>query len=184
MKKKHLRQKARQILTSFSQDSVESKSRLVSNNLASLIKELYHDQIISNGCIGAYAPIQQEVIWFSSFNQENLNYSLPHIFGETEMKYFNVDLESIMKNNIGLELDRKYQTEIVTPDALFIPGLAFTLKGERLGRGRGYFDRFLNDYTGVKIGVAFEDQIFKELVTDEHDQLVEYLVTEKQIYKI
>lgn len=44
-----------------------------------------------------------------------------------------------------------------------IPGRAFTPDGDRLGRGKGYYDRFLAHYAGTTIGVAFSCQIFSSL---------------------
>lgn len=184
MDKKELRHKARQILAALTQENLMSSSRLISKNLKTLSQDLYSKKFIQNGLIGAYAPIQQEAIWFSEFDEKTNKYALPHIANETEMEYFELELESIKTNNIGLKLENKYLGQGIIPDVLFIPGLAFTKKGARLGRGKGYFDRFLSSYSGIKIGVAFEDQIFEDLPVDEHDELMNYLVTEKKIYKI
>jgi len=56
-------------------------------------------------------------------------------------------------------------------DLILVPGLAFDKKGCRLGRGGGYYDRFLKDLPDevVRIGLAFDFQILKELPTFSHD---------------
>lgn len=51
-----------------------------------------------------------------------------------------------------------------------IPGRAFTLKGERLGRGKGFYDRFLTLYSGTTIGVGFACQIVDEIPVDPWDK--------------
>ena len=51
-----------------------------------------------------------------------------------------------------------------------IPGRAFTPDGTRLGRGKGYYDRFLAHYAGTTIGVAFSCQIFSSLPIDPWDR--------------
>ena len=54
-------------------------------------------------------------------------------------------------------------------DVIFVPGVAFTLQGDRLGFGQGYFDRFLCDYDGLSIGLAYPFQICRALETDPWD---------------
>ena len=89
MDKKELRSKARQILAALTQENLMSSSRLISKNLKTLSQDLYSKKLIQNGLIviGAYAPIQQEVIWFSEFDKKTFKYALPHISNETEMEY-------------------------------------------------------------------------------------------------
>jgi 5-formyltetrahydrofolate cyclo-ligase len=67
-------------------------------------------------------------------------------------------------------------------DLILVPGRAFDLKGNRLGRGQGYYDRFLVSYaTALKVGVAFDFQVLKQIEVSEHDVSMNYVVTEKRI---
>jgi 5-formyltetrahydrofolate cyclo-ligase len=51
-----------------------------------------------------------------------------------------------------------------------IPGMAFSIDGHRLGRGKGYYDRLMSQLTMTfKIGLGFDFQIFKEIPHDDHD---------------
>lgn len=61
-----------------------------------------------------------------------------------------------------------------------IPGLAFTKSGARLGRGGGFYDRFLAQAhpKAVKIGVCFETQIVPALPMEDHDHTMDWVVTE------
>lgn len=65
-------------------------------------------------------------------------------------------------------------------DLIFVPGLAFTRDGRRLGRGGGYYDRLLADCPRrtVRVGVCFECQIVEDLPSELHDQHVQGLATE------
>lgn len=55
-------------------------------------------------------------------------------------------------------------------DLVVVPGLGFDRKGRRLGKGKGYFDRFLKRAKGAKkIGLAFREQILKEVPMDSWD---------------
>jgi 5-formyltetrahydrofolate cyclo-ligase len=69
------------------------------------------------------------------------------------------------------------------PEILFIPGIAFGINYERLGRGGGYFDIFLPKTSGLKVGLAYEFQIFDSLPVQEHDIKMDIIVTEKRIIR-
>ncbi len=67
-------------------------------------------------------------------------------------------------------------------DLIIVPGRAFDENGCRLGRGKGYYDKFLrNNNKSLKVGVAFEFQIVKELDKCEHDVFMDYLITESRV---
>ncbi len=56
-------------------------------------------------------------------------------------------------------------------DLVIVPGVGFTAKGHRIGRGMGFYDRFLAqaEFIGVSCGLAFEEQVVPELPTLDHD---------------
>lgn len=68
-------------------------------------------------------------------------------------------------------------------DLVVVPALGYTTTGQRIGRGMGFYDRFLGqrDFLGVSCGLAFEDQIVPELPTQDHDQPVAMLVTDRAV---
>jgi 5-formyltetrahydrofolate cyclo-ligase len=65
-------------------------------------------------------------------------------------------------------------------DFVLAPGLAFTRRGDRLGYGRGYFDRFIASLPGRPLVVAgaYSMQVVGELPVEPHDRRVQVLVTE------
>jgi 5-formyltetrahydrofolate cyclo-ligase len=66
---------------------------------------------------------------------------------------------------------------------VFIPGLAFDLEGNRLGRGRGFFDRFLKRL-GERVpyvALAYDFQIMEGLPVEKWDERVHHIITEKRI---
>ena len=68
------------------------------------------------------------------------------------------------------------------PDLILIPGLAFDERGGRVGRGRGFYDRFLDGKNAFKLGMAFETQILrKKLALEPHDKLLDGLITEERL---
>ncbi|MDX1402385.1 MAG: 5-formyltetrahydrofolate cyclo-ligase, partial [Kiloniellales bacterium] len=74
------------------------------------------------------------------------------------------------------------------PDLLFVPLLAFDRHGYRLGYGGGFYDRTLGELrrTGdpLTIGIGFDGQEIEAVPRGEHDQRLDYLVTDARILKI
>jgi 5-formyltetrahydrofolate cyclo-ligase len=62
-------------------------------------------------------------------------------------------------------------------DLVLVPGVAFDLHGRRLGRGKGFYDRLLAEVRGVRCGVAFDQQIVREIPVDPHDVCVNCILT-------
>lgn len=65
--------------------------------------------------------------------------------------------------------------------AILVPGLAFTESGHRLGRGAGFYDRFLDSVpAALRVGIAFELQIKSQIPTEPHDATVDIILTESR----
>lgn len=63
------------------------------------------------------------------------------------------------------------------PDLMIVPGLAFDPTGNRLGRGLGYYDRFLAKVKRAKkIGLAFREQMVKKIPTDKWDIKMDQII--------
>ena len=62
-------------------------------------------------------------------------------------------------------------------DLLLVPGVAFDLHGRRLGRGKGFYDQLLAVASGTTCGVAFDEQIVKEIPVEPHDIFVDCILT-------
>ena len=68
---------------------------------------------------------------------------------------------------------------------IIVPGIAFDTDGNRIGFGKGYYDRFINslDYKPYLIGIAYENQIVIEGIdTDANDVRMDMVVTDEHIY--
>lgn len=62
-----------------------------------------------------------------------------------------------------------------------VPGLCFDFQGYRLGFGKGYYDRFLNDFRGTSVGICYSRYVEKSLPHGIFDKCTDILVTEKFI---
>ena len=90
-------------------------------------------------------------------------------------------LKNLGKDRYGIRIPQA-PYEVIDPsevDLVLVPAVAYTAQGNRMGRGGGYYDRFLPRCTkAVPMGVAFESQVVEEMPVNAHDQNVRYLVTE------
>ena len=68
-------------------------------------------------------------------------------------------------------------------DLVIVPGLGFTPTGYRIGRGMGFYDRFLaqSEFIGLSCGLAFEEQIVEQLPVLDHDVPLSMLATDRGI---
>ena len=72
------------------------------------------------------------------------------------------------------------------PDVIVVPGTAFTASGQRLGQGGGWYDRFLvrRRDDAVLIGLAFEPQIVESIPIEDHDVVLDIVVTETDTHLV
>ena len=64
-------------------------------------------------------------------------------------------------------------------EMIFVPGLAFTADGQRLGRGRGFYDRLLAELPPqiLRVGVCFREQIVTGIPSEPHDEDVDLVLS-------
>ena len=105
------------------------------------------------------------------FRIKNLKELAPGYFGILEPK---------------IELRQLSDRRVVPKDLhlILVPGVAFDPQGGRLGRGKGYYDRFLKKTPEriLKIGLAFDLQMFDTIPMSENDQYVDIVATENNLH--
>lgn len=69
-------------------------------------------------------------------------------------------------------------------ELVIVPAVAYDRKGNRVGRGKGFYDRLLADTDAVTMGVAYECQLYDEIDAEEYDVPVQYVITESGVIKI
>ena len=110
--------------------------------------------------------------------------AVPKITGRGTMEAaFISSLEELSEGAFGLlEPPAGYTAvELSETDVIILPASAFSRRLERLGRGGGYYDRFLLVSRGIKIGIGREQLLFDTLPTEPHDIGPDVLITEKEI---
>lgn len=68
---------------------------------------------------------------------------------------------------------------------ILVPGLVFDNRGFRLGRGKGYYDRYLTDYQGLKVGLCNHDLfVLRPLPKENWDVRMDYVVTDEFVFSV
>ena len=103
-------------------------------------------------------------------------------FGEMAAAWI-TDLDSLMTGRLGLKMPDPERSCIVAPadiDLIVVPGVAFDSRGNRLGMGAGYYDRFLEQKERCTLlGLAWSCQNIDKVPSEPHDIRMHYLLTEK-----
>ena len=109
---------------------------------------------------------------------------LPVIRGKNKMNFVEWQHNDSLKvNNFGM-LDPYEQKKFLTPDVMLVPLLAFDSQNNRLGYGKGFYDKYLNKFLQTKkkittIGVAFSFQKYNKLPVSKFDIKLDNILTEK-----
>ncbi|MBQ8545719.1 MAG: 5-formyltetrahydrofolate cyclo-ligase [Clostridia bacterium] len=138
-----------------------------------------------------YAPIKSEIDVMPIFElakEKGKRVAFPKCDTENRtMKFHFVDSLDDLEPCAYNIREPKEEAEIYDPketkgSALcIVPGLAFDVYGYRLGYGKGYYDKFMNNFTGSTIGVAYTHQILPSLPKGKFDKHCDVLITEKGI---
>ncbi|EQC46862.1 5-formyltetrahydrofolate cyclo-ligase [Bacteriovorax sp. Seq25_V] len=183
--KSELRKECREILKELSKNQalLSSKSQEITDQIYSL---LLSNKIIHLN-LGAYYPLDDEPEITDLFVNKNL--------GRISFPSFGEDTGMVFKIGQGHELKKKEMfgrsffvpsedSEEVVPEILLIPGLAFSRDGARLGRGKGYYDRYLENKNLIKIGICFHEQLVDEVPMEETDVKMDFVITDKLQLKV
>lgn len=181
--KQGIRQKLLERLLSLTKNEIKRRSKDVENKLSEL--PIYKQAKV----IMVYYPLRGEVDILRKIKKDlgNKRFCFPVMDLEAKnLRIFeiaNLD-EDFCVGAWGVmqpDTEKAKEVDIKEIDVVIVPGLAFDKQRNRLGRGAGFYDRFLQDITPPtkKVGIAFEFQILENLPTNlSWDQKVDTIVSE------
>jgi len=185
MNKKEIRKKYKDLRSLISDEELEEKSLAIANQLLKLAiwqKTYYHlflsiekqKEINTEYILQVLAGKDKEiVISKSDFETGEMNH------------YLLTDNTKIIKNDYGIpEPVDGLEVPVAKIDVVFVPLLVFDKNGNRVGYGKGFYDRFLSECkpTTIKIGLSFFEP--EDLIedVDESDIQLNYSITPQSIY--
>ncbi len=155
------------------------------SNKSSIImdKIINSDEYKKSNIIAIYKSLNSEVdtnelIEYSLNNNKIV--VLPKVDGEI-LRFYKTDNKSFIKGDFGI-YEPIENEEINNIDLYIIPGICFDKYKNRIVFGKGFYDRF-NYGNSIKIGICFEEQIYKgKIKVNDYDSKMNKVITEKSIY--
>lgn len=143
--------------------------------------------------IGGFLPINTEIsprALMEALLAKGYRLAVPTVpSGHTEfLDYRSWTPETPVHKNVhGIDEPDTRRSEILLPDLIIVPLLAFDRLGHRIGYGSGHFDRTFEHLVTIRhkflaYGVAFEDQRVESIPIEEHDFPLHGVVTDKTFY--
>ncbi|VEF47798.1 5-formyltetrahydrofolate cyclo-ligase [Bacillus freudenreichii] len=181
MDKKSIRQNMSSELQAMDRMTYEQFSYLIGNVLVET------DDWKSSGTIGLTVSRFPEVDTWQLIRrgwEQGKIIVVPKCIPETKgMSFRRISAFTQLESSFfGLFEPIESQTEEISKDEidlLIVPGLVYSRNGYRTGFGGGYYDRFLTDYHGKTVSLAFSRQLAKHVPVEEHDIPVDKIITEK-----
>ena len=182
-KKKQLRDSFTELRKSLNQEIVLEKSRKILKKLIELESyrnaEIIHTYISMNDRneVNTHELIETAL-------QQGKSVVVPRIEDENRLSHHKIQgLDDLKTNDWGVPEPRgKADTKPADPDLILVPMVSGDKYKNRLGYGKGYYDRFLKETVGVKVGLLFDIQVYDHVLpTDKYDVPLDLLITERRI---
>ncbi len=174
MDKKEIRRKIKALRTMLSEEEKLSAAEQVFARLEQTAAFLMADHILMYHSL----PDELQTQRFLAKWSDRKHFYLPRVNG--------VNLEILPFDQSRLELGSFHIEEptgddTVEPEQIemvVVPAVAYDRRGNRLGRGKGFYDRFLANTRATKVGVGYEFQLFDELPAEPHDIPMDIVISE------
>ena len=125
--------------------------------------------------IGIYHPIKNELD-ITKLLEENKAFYLPRVFG-LEMEYIHATIKTKLKMSKLRILEPEHKLEKATPELLIVPALAVDDRLNRVGYGKGFFDRYIKNNPQTKtLALVIDFQVLKSVPKNNNDMKVHDII--------
>lgn len=136
---------------------------------------------VSAHTVALYASLPDEVPTEKAIERwgQSKRIVLPRMGEDCQMEFFEYSANEIAQGKYGImEPQGKEPICEEEIDIMVVPGVAFTLHGTRLGRGKGYYDRYLSrpKTRAYTFGACYPHQIVESLPTEQHDVSIDCVI--------
>jgi len=192
--REEIRQEMRKVVGNLDRRWILAASHHLCAHLTHLLDEIVETDVEH---LLAWIPYFPGEVDLSSLISEQLSRRkiyLPRAMPDYSMEFISIDdrwLHAVSHGLHGIpepndESAVRYDCANAGTTAVIVPGLAFDRDGNRLGRGKGYYDRFLSRsgmQNAFKIGVCWELQVVQEFPIESHDVPMDYLCHERDLIR-
>ena len=173
--KRTLRKKIRAEITKLSAEEKQALSSQIFNKLSN------RNEICEASVIALFISLPDEpqtADFIEHLLHENKRVVVPRIEGD-EMNFYDIS-EGVEVGAFGImEPTSAAPIKPSAIDVMVVPGVVFTLAGARCGRGKGFYDKYLSrkGFRACTIGVCYPCQIVETLPTEEHDKVLDCVIS-------
>jgi 5-formyltetrahydrofolate cyclo-ligase len=187
LSKNQIRKTYKEKRATFTQDYINSATKQINKTLTETILKY----ATKNCIIGIYKAIENEINIDETIAQlKDKTISLPWIDYAEKIMHFklwhhNDPLEKL-ENFYCLQPGKNSKT--VIPTIIITPLITFDLQGNRIGYGKGYYDKYLNQNYQKKplaIGVCYDKNIYPETIPyEQHDHKLDIIISERKVIEL
>jgi len=183
MDKTAMRREMRSRLAALSGDYIESSDAGIFRNVVSL------PEYVSAGAVFIYYSLDREPDTHRLVRRaldDGKTVAMPRVLGGGRLEHLRVhSADELLPSRYGLlePIEWAERIEPTEGDIVVVPAVAYAKDGSRLGRGGGYYDRFLAGCPAFTAGLARNELLLDTLPTEEHDIRVACIVTEKGVIR-
>ncbi len=158
---------------------------LISDEASTMLLDWIQAQGITS--VGLYHAMKGEVDVSSLkevFDRYNISYAYPRVLEDHETMVFQTTSQTtiLQKQAFGFYAPEADEALITQPELLLVPGLSFDKQGNRLGFGKGHYDRYLSSHSHIKcIGVCASQQMRECIPAEPHDEPMKHILTEQKL---
>ena len=177
LSKKEIRKSVKALVKAIPADVKTAEALAVTNRLLS------HPKVQSAATIALFASLPDEIDTTQMIETlaEKASVVLPRLDGDN-MDFYPYSPQSMHSGAMGIsEPDGDVPVEPSEIDVMVLPGLAFTPDGKRLGRGKGYYDRYIahEGFRAYMIGICHTVQLLASLPVESHDKCINEVLVAK-----
>lgn len=154
----------------------EEKSKNITNQIMNLKK--YHEAHV----VACYCSLMDEVcldeIIYHAWEKGKV-VVVPKVIGDSMNFYEIKSMDELKISSFGIrEPNHNFIFDKNKIDLFLVPGVAFDMKGKRMGFGKGYYDRYLADLDAYKIGICFSEQLDENIPVDNYDITMDEIIVD------
>lgn len=174
MDKDNIRKELLAKRNSLSENEIEEKSGGIRHNIENCTPFKNASKVMLYFEIGSEVKV-------SPLLMDSKEFYLPKIFDESIIAVKFDGFENLKINKFGIKEPSGNENEKGI-DLCIVPGVGFDKNSVRIGYGKGYYDKFLSEFKGLKIGVCYDFQMVEDIPSDSHDIKMDVIITEKDVH--
>ena len=155
--------------------SVDQSSKTQSGFAHQLIKLVSDLGVRRIGCYLSFGSEPSTREFISAIQEAGIVLACPRVEEDGSMVFAELG-QSTEQTKLGFEQPVGKKVASSELELLVIPALAIDESGQRLGRGAGYFDRYLQNYLGITVAMVYESEFVTSLPSQSHDEPVNWVV--------